>query len=164
MKHEIRNQILPWNLIETTVTTVHETQSKRRFQEIRLPKEHHDALLKLLPSFWRFCWETLGGGGGFLKLSFQKNRNLPQAQWRFLDLKFPRLWLTMRLGTWGIVPIWILIALPPDQRQVLAFDCCINSCGQKVQQKKVIWMNEFKKVTKPTKSPNRQFFLHIISH
>lgn len=56
----------------------------------------------------------------------------------------------MRLGTWGIVPIWILIALPPDQRQVPAFDCCINSCGQKVQQRKVIWMNEFKKVTKPT--------------
>ena len=56
----------------------------------------------------------------------------------------------MRLGTWGIVPIWILIALPPDQRQVPAFDCCTNSCGQKVQQRKVIWMNEFKKVTKPT--------------
>lgn len=89
MKHEIRNQILPWNLIETTVTTVHETQSKSRFQEIRLPKEHHDALLKLLPSFWRFCWDTLGGGGGggFLKISFQKNRNLPQAPWRFLDFK-----------------------------------------------------------------------------
>ena len=64
----------------------------------------------------------------------------------------------MRLGTWGIVPIWILIALPPDQRQVPAFDCCTNSCGQKVQQRKVIWMNEFKKVTKPT-----VFFAYYIS-